>query len=386
MDVKVKIIGLLLLFTGLLPGCHPKQTIERKGDLTILHLSGTAYQQGFAHGNLMKREISEILSRWKNEVELAWQADFESVVTRFFETTGYVNDITLQCPDLLDEIRGIADGSGFEYETILAFQLSEEIDVLSGESGGKHCTSLSINRKSHNPTWLAQNMDPPQFLHGFPTLLHLTDKESGIENYVYTIPGLIGLTGMNSAGIGITCNSLSMLNHSDRGLPVAFIVRTVLQQPGETEAFRFIETVPIGIPQCFTVGGPGEARCYECSVNRKSIFRPFAQQNITLHTNFAAINRDFNNRYINLLQEYGKSVDEPYFCPRYYLAYDKVVENDFHLDYASMRSILSLTEPEIQPISGEDTYGCLIMELSENPVLHIAPGKPDRTEFIRVTF
>jgi hypothetical protein len=163
-------------------------------------------------------------------------------------------------------------------------------------------------------------------------------------------------------------------------------VRKILQQPSGADAFELIEKIPIGIPQCFVIGGKNEARCYECSANQKKLFYPFEKKEITLHTNFTIANRDFNQKFIDLLKEYGKTVDDPYFCPRYFLAYDKIIEANHNLDVETIKLILSLTEPEIHPISNEDTYGCLIMELSDYPILYISPGKPNENEFIKLTF
>ncbi|MEE4178776.1 MAG: C45 family peptidase [Bacteroides sp.] len=384
--MKNKILLTLLAISLTFFGCKPEQRIEKIQDLTILHLTGSSYEQGLAHGKFLKVQIEETIIKWKNEVEETYQTDFHAVISDFFDKTGFVKEIEMICPDILEEVKGISDGCEIDFETMLAFQLSEEIDALSVDFQGNHCTTISINKSGDQPTILAQNMDPPKFLHGYPTLLHITDKDTRIESYILTFPGFIGLDGMNSHGVGIACNGISMLNHSDRGLPVSFIVRKILQMPGETEAFEFIEKVPIGIPQSFTMGGIREARCYECSANQKKRFYPFDNKNITLHTNFSGSNRDFSQQFIDLLKTYGKTIDDPYYCPRFYLAYDKILEAENMLNAETIQSILSHTEPEIHPISNENTYGCLVMVLSENPVLYIAPGKPDETEFEILTF
>lgn len=384
--MKTKTFCLLLTVLFFLFGCQPKQKIEKIQDLTILHLTGLPYEQGFAHGEFLKNEIEETISKWQKEVEEVYQTDFNSAIAGFFAKTGFVDEIEKSCPDILDEVRGISAGSGIDFITILAFQLSEEIDVFADDFEKEHCTTLSINKRENQTTLLAQNMDPDKFLHGFPTLLHITDEKSGIQSYVFTFPGFIGLDGINSRGVGIACNSISMLNHAISGLPVSFIVRKILQQPSGSDAFEFVEKIPIGIPQCFVIGGKNEARCYECSANQKKMFYPFEKKEITLHTNFSIANRDFNQKFIDLLKEYGKTVDDPYFCPRYFLAYDKIVEANYNLDVETIKLILSLSEPEIHPISNDDTYGCLIMKLSDNPILYISPGKPNEKEFINLTF
>ena len=166
------------------------------------------------------------------------------------------------------------------------------------------------------------------------------------------------------------------------GLPVAFIVRSILSKSNEMEAFNFIKTIPHATPQCYNIGGIDSVKCFECSANSVVEFYPFENKSIILHTNFANVNRDFNQKYIDLLAEYGKTIDDPYFCPRYFLAYDNIKETDLHLDTEKIKDILSLAEPKEQPISNASTYGCLIMEMREKPVLQIAPGRPNKTEFI----
>ena len=384
--MKTLFYTLLLVIITLDFSCNSHRQIEKMGDLTVLHLNGSSYERGLAHGKILKHEIEDITTRWKIEVEKTYQADFHKVVSSFFRSTSYVDTIQAYCPELLEEVRGISDGSGIDYETILAFQMSEEIDVLSDNLKGKHCTSIGVSKTDSTPAFLAQNMDPPLFLHGFPVLLHSSGNESHPESYIYTFPGFIGLTGMNSKGVAVTCMSMSMLNHSLSGLPVSFILRIILSKRSEKVAIDFIKKIPIGIPQCFMIAGLSDVRCFECSANQKTEFYPFDNRGISLHTNFSITNRDFNDNFKSLLAEYNKTLDDPYYCPRYFLAYDKIVEFNFRLDYEAIKSILSSSEPEIEPISNENSYGSLIMELSNTPVLYISPGRPDTTEFIKFMF
>ncbi len=379
--MKTLFYSFLLLTIFLTFSCKERSRIEKNENLTILHLNGSPFQQGFAHGKFLKSEIEDIIERWKIEVEKSYNNEVDQLIDSFFKSVTYVDTINKYCPELLEEIKGIAEGSGIEYNTILAFQMSEEIDVLSNELSGKHCTSIGLARNDSTPTFVSQNMDPPLFLHGNPVLLHITNNVTATQSFVYTFPGFIGLTGLNSNSLGITCLSMSMLNYSKSGLPVSFIVRCILKQHSEENAFKFIEKVQVSIPQCFIIGGLNNVRCFECSANQKSEFYPFENKNICLHTNFSIENRDFNKNFIEKLAEYNKTVDDPYFCPRYYLAYDKIVENNYLLNYKSIKSILSNTESDLEKISNKYTYGCLIMKLSEKPILYLAPGRPDITEF-----
>lgn len=381
----MRTIVTIILIVLLAFGCSSNNRKEQIGQLSLLHLDGSNYEQGFAHGRLLKEEIKEIITRWKSVVEMDYNQPFDSVIEMFFLSTNYRLAIKEYCPELLEEVQGLADGAEVDKVTMLAFQMSEEISVLQDELNASHCTSISINSSDTTSTLLAQNMDPPLFLHGTPILLHLINEDN-TEAYVFTFPGFIGLCGLNNQSVGITCNGISMLNHSKSGLPVSFIVRSVLDQKSEEEAIKFLMRAPIAIPQCFTIGGIKGAHCVECSANEKAEFRPFPSHNISLHTNFAAANQDFNVRFIQLLGEYGKTTDDPYFCPRFFLAIDEIEAYHYFLDVNRINTILSLTKPEIEPISNQGTFGCLIMELSSKPQLYIAPGKPDTTRFLTFDF
>ncbi|MBN1895893.1 hypothetical protein JW906_15510 [bacterium] len=385
--MNVNKLRLVTISVFILFSCNKNQnSIDKIGNLTIVHLHGTPYQRGYDYGHMLKHEIRDIVEIWKQEVETTFSQDFNTIIQHFFQSTSYVATAEKYMPDLLKEIRGIAEGCGIDYNTILALQMSEEIDAHSDDSMANKCTSISINKTDSTSTFLAQNMDPPLYFHGKPTLLHLTDPDNKSEKFVFTFPGLVGLCGLNSNSVGVACNGISMLNHTHTGLPVAFILRMLLEQENEQSAYNCIEKLPIAIPQCYTIGGIQTARCYECSAHDKKVFYPFEEKSITIHTNFSISNRDFNSKYIELLKEYGKTVDDPYYCPRYFNVYDKMVAFDFQLNFEKIKQILSSTDSDLEPISNENTFGSLIMELSENPILYISPGKPDKTKFITLKF
>jgi isopenicillin-N N-acyltransferase like protein len=378
MKTHIILISFILIFTA---GCRYYHYPVKQGNMTILTLDGTPFQRGFFHGKFMKEEIDTIIHRWEKIVEESFETDFNTVIDSFFEKSTMVDTIKKYCTELLEEVKGIAIGSKQDFQVILALQMSEEIEQAGDYLFSSRCTSISTSQTSTFPTIVAQNMDPPAFLHGFPLLLHIRDIKTKTESYVYTFPGFIGLCGM-SENVAVTCNGMSMLNHCTDALPVTFILRCLLSQKNEYEAFSFIQQVPHANPQCYTIGGFLEAKCFECSANSVNEFYPFKNQNITLHTNFAASNRDFNQKYIKLLAEYGKTINDPYFCPRYFLAFDEIKAASFKMNIPNIQHILSLTTPEIHPICNDETYGCLIMEMKENPTLHIASGKPNETEFI----
>jgi hypothetical protein len=378
----VKFSGFFVLIV--LFACNNKSWVEHNDKLTILHLYGTPYERGVFHGKTLKNEIGKITGRWINEVEDNGKINFENVILEFYSTTTIVDSLKKYTPELLNEVKGISDGCGINYETILAFQLSEEIELFLNDNKGNKCTAISINNLADGSTIVAQNMDPPLYLHGFPVVLHIIENE--IESYVYTFPGFIGLDGVNSKGIALTCNGISMLNKSNGGLPVSFIVRKILNFESPPDAYYFINYIQHATPQAYILGLADSAICLECSGLGCVKYETFPETGINLHTNFSIANHDFNKNYIKLLHSFGKTTQDPYFCPRFFLAYDLIVESEYALDVEKIKDILSMRAPDIHPINNDETYGTLIMELGNSPFLLLAPGRPDETVFIKFNF
>ncbi len=380
--VIITVIWMIVGFSS----CKNGSYLELRNELTIVHLKGTPYERGAAYGQMLKQEIHETIAKWKQEVESNYQQDLTEVIDEFFSSTNYRESIELVDPDLLDEVFGMSESSKIDFNILLAFQMSEELSIAMDRDAHSNCTTIGKARTDSTITILAQNMDPPQFLHGHSIVLHIIPENGDPESLVFSVPGLFGLAGMNDRGVAITCMGISMLNHSREGLPVVSVIRRILSMPGLKEAESFINQTSYAIPQCFGVGGPEGLRCFECSANQVSEFYPFEDRSVVLHTNFSINNRDFNQRFIELLGHYGKTVDEPYFCPRYFYAYEKIKEYNRSLDRERIEAILRLPEPELESILNKNTLGTLVMELDCDPTLFLALGHREGEGFIPVCF
>ncbi len=380
--MPVSLILLILLSSS----CKNKSYLESQGELSILHLKGSPYERGQAHGLLLKEEINETISAWRQEVESEFSVEFDTVVSRFFSATSFQSDLKKSHPDLIREVLGLSQGAGLPFTTMLAFQLSEEMFTLLDQQARLHCTAIGIAKTDSTPTLLAQNMDPPPFLHGHAFVMHIIPKKNESESFVFTVPGLLGMTGLNKKGVGITCMSISMLNHAQSGVPVVAVVRDILRQVDLESAAAYLKSSSFAIPQCYTIGGPDGVRCFEVSANEQAEFYPFEEHNIVLHSNYSVHNRDFNPNYIKLLARYGKTTDDPYFCPRFFHAYDEIEACSRKLDADRIGKILRLPEPELESILNENTLGSLVMELDADPLLHIALGHQEGAKFHTLTF
>jgi len=249
-------VGLALAGCGKSGGLEQKAQEPLTNNIRSIVLEGSPYNRGLIHGKELREEISEVMELWKRDVKENYKVDPEIFVNEFVKKTNFLPAIKTYTPDLLDEIKGIADGSGIDYNTIYAFQLVDEVWLNAKDIFGEHCTGLGIQKKGTVPSYIAQNMDLEGFRNGFQTLLHIRHENSDLESFVFTCAGLIALNGINNKAVGICVNTIEQLNHSIEGLPVAFIIRGILEQMSQEGAIKFLHEIEHASGQNYIIGGP----------------------------------------------------------------------------------------------------------------------------------
>ena len=71
---------------------------------------GSPYDRGLTHGTQLKNQIHELVQLWKTDLMKQYKLDPDLFIKRFVATTNYASAIKQWTPDILDEIKGIADG------------------------------------------------------------------------------------------------------------------------------------------------------------------------------------------------------------------------------------------------------------------------------------
>jgi hypothetical protein len=185
---------------------------------------------------------------------------------------------------------------------------------------------------------------------------------------------MIGLTGCNSDGLGVCVNTLSMLHHSPDGLPVAFVLRGLLERRTPAAAEAFLRAVPHASGQHYAVACGDDAAGFECSAGGVASSDGGAGR--FWHTNHPLASRDIDpaddepggsadsHRRLARLAETGPEVQSAADCEE--LLADK------HAPLC------------VAPEAGHHwlTFGSIAMELSAPPAVRIAPGPPDRTAWV----
>ena len=358
-----------------------------------LLLEGSPYECGLAHGEALRSQIHEVVGHWKGELAHQYQMDADEAIARLIRGTDFTPAIRRWTPDLLDEIRGIAAGADMDWETILAFQLMDEMWSIDQLFFAGHCSSLGLPAQAPEPTYLAQNFDVESFRDGFQVLLHIKHADSDLESMVLSTAGLIGFNGMNNRSVGVCCNTLMPLRGSYVGLPVACIIRGVLQQPSVQEAVTFLQTIRHASGQNYIVGGPDRVIALECSANQVVPFGPAGPDGIVWHTNHPLVNSEYNAWY-----EADRDPFLPNSSARYESMERRLIHPSQHTRLDQIKEILTSRDSAANPICGsrrEDefynqwgmfTFASTIMVLGDEPALHVSFGPPDTVPYRRFEF
>jgi hypothetical protein len=343
-------------------------------DLHVLVLEGSPCDRGLKHGKMLRAEILHLVDAWKADLKRSYGMKPDELIELFLAETDFIPAIERWTPGLMDEVRGIAEGSGVDFKTIFAYQLPDEMWANAGEIVRNRCTSIGIDAKDGRPALAAQNLDIPGWYHLHPTVLHIKHDDSDLESFVVTVPGLVGANGLNNRSVAVCVNTLLQLKPSRKGLPVAFVVRGILAQKTHAAALQFVRKIEHASGQNYIVAGPEEAPSLECSMQVVEPYIPFEGAGWTYHTNHPLANRNYRPAHLKRLKEAG-----PYRCDRLETL-EKLLKSDSKIDLDLIKKVLGTRNAGV-PINNPSTYVCTIMVLTEKPELHISPGRPDAFPF-----
>jgi predicted choloylglycine hydrolase len=364
----------------------------KTSEMEVLILDGESRKRGLDHGEALKARVNEQVARLKIAIEKWVKMDPDVFIDQFINETDFITAIQRWTPDLLEELEGIADGSGTMFKDIYAMNLADELWWYAAEMnaefentsiGAENCSSLGVEKQNGIPTLVAQNLDLPAYYDGLQVLLHIKDPRTSIESYVFSFAGDIGAVGLNNRSVGMCENTLLHLKHAADGLPVLFVSRGILSQTNLEDAVAFVHRVKHASGQNYILGSPDGLVDYECSANKVSRFIPFDGANYVYHTNHALVNDD---KYV-----YKKSPENTE--TRLNSLKSRLEDASGPITVDMVKSILSSHDSGEHPVcvhpSPEKqgiTANCLIMELSTEPKVHFTAGPPCEREFRTLCF
>jgi predicted choloylglycine hydrolase len=357
-------------------------------------LSGSGYDLGFEHGQKLKEEIAAIVAKWKINTEAALKKDPEAVLDDFFEYARFEEAIKTHTPDLYEEVRGIAEGSGQAFRDILVLNLLDEFWVYIDNPDNHHCSDMGVPAQNGNPSYIAQNMDIETYTDGYQTLVRLERTGEHPAQMIVTHPGLIALNGINEAGIGVVVNTIMQLQSSPDGLPVAFVVRKILDFWEEAELLKFIQEVRHASGQNYILGIRDSVYDFEASANQVVRFDPENPNGSVYHTNHPVVNNDLKPWHARYAPD--QDVEELPLGSNSYLRFaaleKRIKEKGTITDTSIMEALRSKDDPDNPvcrnniPGKGGFTFASTIMTLSDPPRLQVTSGPPDESDYKEYTF
>lgn len=373
--------------------------------IRLLVLEGSARERGRAHGEALKSEILEYIGGWKMRLQELVGMDADEYLEQFLQDTDFLSAAERWTSDLLEEVRGIAQGASVDFETMFAHQLGDEewwyrrerMFGLSSQGAGE-CSALGVFGQEGSPPLLAQTLDLPDYYDGHMVLLHISYPESDLESLVLTPVGIVASNGLNNHAIGVCVNTLFQLDHAPYGLPVDFVVRGILAQLTLGDAAAFVRRVKHASGQNYVIGGSEEILDFECSANRVSQFVPDAGAGRICHTNHPLANDDqrmYRESLRTLTPDVKQFVKKHQSNTEARLASleSRIQDPSKPITVEAIKADLSSHDSLEHPIcrhkdpgEGFMTVAGLVMELAPSPVLHLALGPPCSTAFKTFTF
>jgi len=377
----------------------PQDAAGAKSGLRVLVCEGKPRLRGRIHGETFRDEIGTLVAIWKDSLARRYGTKGESFIEEFLADTRFDDAARRWTPGLWDEVCGIAEGANLPLDTIAAFQCIDEewwygrnrqlgIEPPARRPAGvDKCSVVAAFGQGGAPAVLGQNLDIMDYFDGYQVLLHTRHHESSLESFALTSPGYIGMNGLNNRGVGVCVNALLQLDHRVDGLPVAFVVRGILEQESFGKAIGFVQGIDHASGQSYTIGSSGEIATFECSAHKKARCTPSVGATRLCHTNHPLASDDqaiygrIKKKYPPQSEVSGPSGSEI----RMDTLKKRLSDRDAPFTVDGAKAALgSHDDPRMAVCAhgpGAFTFGCTVVEFCDPPLFHVAPGPGCKTEF-----
>lgn len=344
---------------------NPPPLIRVKGShRAIGQQLGEALKQQIIHSRDIAQGLIEHLS---SGLILKWEG-------AVIQAQKYLPFAQERFPQYVDEILGMAEGSGVGFKDLFVLTTFEAVtaDALHLSK----CTSIAINNDlttdghvmlGHNEDWTPEDeMDL--------ALVHVTpDKEPPFLAMMYG--GYLPNIGLNACGIAQCCDSVRP-SDSRIGIPRIIASRAVLGTRTISDAIRYMISPRRAAGYNHLLAHEsGELYAVEVSARRFAIL--YAHEGYIVHTNhyidthMQAIEKN-SDELLNTLIRYSRAVNLLSLCPKPNLQSLQIIQQD-HVNYP--HSICNHAQGSEQWCLREKTICSLVIDITEHSI-HIAWGNP----------
>jgi isopenicillin-N N-acyltransferase-like protein len=334
--------------------------------------------RGRAYGEAARDRIETVLSFYRGIFRRITGETWE-------QTVGRVAPFRLKAqafaPDLVEEIQGIADGSGRTFEDIFLLNARSEI-LYNPQVLARECTTIAALPEAarNGEMLLAQNWDWYSEVLNCQVILKIGPHDGKPALITFTEAGQLAKIGMNAAGIGLVVNNLTS-DQPRKGVPWIFLTRRVLESSHLAQALGYVLNAGRAHSINFLIGyAAGEAVNLETSPVEAHVLWP--ENGICVHT----------NHYLEAGKDFRDLAPLRTPCPSTYLRFrrasQRMAELRGDIDVREIGNILKdhmdkpfsvcmHRNPAVEPLLQVVTCLSVIMNLSRRQI-HYTLGNPCR--------
>lgn len=208
-------------------GFHGKSKKYIKNGITVVYLTGTPYEIGFAHGKLCKAEIRGV-NKFFLEAYDRLEKDSKSNWLKLSHQ--FENNIP---EEYIEEMRGISDGADIPYDKILFLNTLSTIDM------GNKCFAFAL-RDDDSRIFTIRQVDGYKGSDLYKKMiLFIVKPERGFGFAAILNPGWVdGESGINEKGLTVSQNNIGIKQNNWNVTPITHLSRYMLQY---SETFDDVE-------------------------------------------------------------------------------------------------------------------------------------------------
>jgi isopenicillin-N N-acyltransferase like protein len=349
----------------------------------LIIAEGSPYDCGLQYGSqcakLIQRSLEIYRKAFQNDLNLAWE-EVLRLGTKFSEDIGSFD------PSCVDEMQGIARGSGRSFEEITVLQAKTELKFLSQLGGFEGCTTLAALPEStaDGQTLVGKNWDWIPASQELGILL-VKKRKGGPAFISLTEAGLLARDGCNSSGICVVANALA----SDKwriGVPLHIILQKALAAETMNDALMCILGAKRASSNNYLIAhSGGEAVCVEAAPQDYNVIWP--EDGLIVHSNhFTVQNAKIQDRLPALYPNTLTRLHRANKCVRQHRGkvspeiLQSILRDHFDKPFSVCLHPDSRTDPDHQI----QTNASFLFELNRK-VMHVAMGPPCANDYVSIS-
>ena len=208
----------------------------------LIELSGTPFSIGKTHGERAAAFINNSLKNYKKLFKTLAGINWPEAQKL---ARDFIQPISLCDPEIIEEMQGIASGSGLTLEDVVAINARSELLYSNAPEESEGCTAVAVmpEKTSSGRLLIGQNWDYTPLAASSLVMLKIK-QNSKPDILMMTEAGMVGKIGINSCGLCTGLNALSAPS-VPKGVPVHVALRLLLNGENLTQATAFLEHTPI---------------------------------------------------------------------------------------------------------------------------------------------